>query len=97
MSQAVQFGIATRSQAVVESVRYDAVKFMQELDEAIAFAKQTDQATALVRAIELRGRYAGLLKDKVEMSGSAFTLVLDLGKPQQGETIDVTPEESSND
>lgn len=50
---------------------YKAEKAMQELGDVIAFARETKNATAMARAIELRMRMAGLLVEKVDLNVSA--------------------------
>src|SRR5690348_13808092 len=47
-----------------EKTVYDAEAAFREAGDAIEFAKQTNNATALCRAIELRSRLHGLLVDK---------------------------------
>ncbi len=41
-------------------------KFIAELDEAIAFAIKTENATAYVRAVELKGKASGHIVDRVD-------------------------------
>ena len=53
-----------RSTAVAQ---YTATMAMRELEDAIAFAKQTKNATALTRAIELKMKQAGLLIDRSDV------------------------------
>jgi hypothetical protein len=45
---------------------YDAARMFKELDEAAAHARQTENSSALVRAIELKGKLAGILVDRVD-------------------------------
>ena len=45
---------------------YDFDAFIQELDAAIAFAKKTENATAYVRAVELKGKASGHIIDRVD-------------------------------
>jgi hypothetical protein len=56
------------SHALAEAAEYNGERCMAELDEAIAFAVQTKQPNAYVKAIELRARLAGLLRDKVDVT-----------------------------
>lgn len=46
---------------------YGMDRLIAELDEAAAFAISTENATALVRARELKGKALGLLVDKMDM------------------------------
>jgi phage terminase small subunit len=51
-----------------EKAAYNAAACMAELDDAIAFAKANKQANALVKAVELRARLAGLLVQKIDLN-----------------------------
>lgn len=44
--------------------------FMDEMDAAMVFAKNTKNATALVRAIELKGKASGHIVDRVDQRNS---------------------------
>jgi hypothetical protein len=57
--------VAKRAVISVESI-------CAELDEAIAIAKERGQASAMVSASTLRAKLAGLLREKVEISGGAY-------------------------
>jgi ABC-type Fe3+ transport system substrate-binding protein len=46
---------------------YGMDRLIADLDEAAEFAKTTENATALVRARELKGKALGLLMDRVDM------------------------------
>jgi len=46
---------------------YGMDRLITELDEAAAFAISTENATALVRARELKGKALGLLVDRMDM------------------------------
>lgn len=50
--------------AMVKEIIYDAAAAMKEAEAAIAFARETRNANALVKAIELRAKLQGLLIDK---------------------------------
>lgn len=51
---------------MAKRAQYDMDKLVADLDEAADFAKQTENATALVRARELKGKALGLLVDRVD-------------------------------
>jgi hypothetical protein len=50
-------------EAIRKDSVYTATKAMQECEEAMAFAKATKNAMALIRAIEIRAKLSGLLHD----------------------------------
>lgn len=56
------------SNALAEAAEYNGERCMAELDKAIAFAVETKQPNAYVKAIELRARLAGLLRDKLDVT-----------------------------
>lgn len=56
------------SNTLAEAAGYNGERCMAELDKAIAFAVETKQPNAYVKAIELRARLAGLLRDKVDVT-----------------------------
>jgi hypothetical protein len=67
--------LAEVKQALAANVAYDFNAFMAEMDRAIAFAHATRNATAMVRAVELKGKATGSLSDKpLGATGSGFTL-----------------------
>lgn len=53
---------------LAEEAGYNGDKCMAELDKAIEFAIATKQPNAYVKAIELRARLAGLLRDKIDIT-----------------------------
>lgn len=53
---------------LAEATDYNGQRCMAELDKAIAFAIETKQPNAYVKAIELRARLAGLLRDKLDVT-----------------------------
>ncbi len=55
-------------QELAAAAEYNGEKCMAELDSAITFAKENKQANAYVKAIELRARLAGLLRDKLDIT-----------------------------
>lgn len=61
---------------VREQGKYNLEKAMKECEDAMAFAKRTDNATALVRAVELRSKLSGLLDLKIDVKAtSGFQIV----------------------
>lgn len=55
-------------QNLAAATEYNGERCMAELDSAIAFAKEHKQANAVVKAVELRARLAGLLRDKLDVT-----------------------------
>lgn len=55
---------------LTERTDYNAANAMEELGEVIDFARNTKNATAMARAVELRMRMAGLLVEKVDVNVS---------------------------
>jgi phage terminase small subunit len=51
---------------MVKRAEYSFDKFMNELNDSIAFARATKNATALVRAVELKGKASGHIVDRVD-------------------------------
>jgi hypothetical protein len=51
---------------LAKKAEYGFEKFMAEMNDAIRFAKSTNNATALVRAIELKGKASGHIVDRVD-------------------------------
>jgi hypothetical protein len=50
----------------------------KELDEAAEHARQTENSSALVRAIELKGKLAGILVDRVDARVAVGGFVLNV-------------------
>lgn len=61
---AVAVALEERRKAVAEKIVYTAVEAMNEAAEAMTFAKQTRNANAYVKAVELRTKLQGLLVEK---------------------------------
>lgn len=71
----VAVAIAAVKDALAAAAEYSFVSFMAEMDAAIVFAQETKNATAYVRAVELKGKSVGHLSDKPQGGASAgFTL-----------------------
>lgn len=82
--------LAEVRQALAANVAYDFNAFMAEMDRAIAFAHATRNATAMVRAVELKGKATGSLSDKpLGQPGNGFTLnIIGVESPPTAERID---------
>jgi hypothetical protein len=84
---------------VQNKIAYGLERAMTEAEEAIEFARQTDNANAYVKAVELRSKLNGLLVEKVDVRQSGFVLnIAAFGQPAQAlpvpegpPAIDVTP------
>lgn len=63
----VKTAVAAARTAIAERTCYDADQAMAELQDGMQFAKQTNNATALARMIELRARITGVLIDRQEI------------------------------
>ncbi len=59
--------IAEARTKLVESTQYDSERAMAELDTAVTFARETKNATAMARCIELKMKLTGLLIDRVQV------------------------------
>lgn len=71
---AVKAELAKRQDKIRGETEYTVRKGMEELDEAMQFARETDNATAYVKAVELRGKLNGLYVEKHEHFGNGLTL-----------------------
>jgi len=80
---AVQDAIAVIKADMAKRADYDFDKFMQEMNQAMQFAKDTKNATALVRAIELKGKASGHIVERVDQRTTAtgFQLIVSGVKP----------------
>lgn len=74
---------------------YDARRMMEELEKAVEFAEHTENATAYVRAIEMKGKLMGLLVDRSENKqvGNFSIRIAGIDDDPPKEAIDVTPQE----
>lgn len=67
--------IARQADLMRQKTGYDAAAMMAELDKAIAFAEETENAGAMTKAIELKGKLHGLLIERVDQRQVAsFTI-----------------------
>lgn len=63
-------------QMVIASGRYGYEKAMKECEEAISFARDTENASAMVKAIELKTKLSGLLIEKAEIKTVGFQIYI---------------------
>jgi len=91
VKSAIALGRREVAQTVAQAAKYDRQAAFHELDRAIGFAEQTDNATAMVRAVELRARLTGVLIDRQEVKQSGFQLVINERAPSgvviEGEVV----------
>lgn len=90
--------IAKTREKIREVTLYDAQAAVTELDDAIKFARESDNATAVMRGIELKAKLHGLLVDKVDqrISGGGFSInISGIGAPKEkvieGEAVQCLP------
>lgn len=72
--------VAAAHATVAEQAVYDANKAMAELHDAMAFAKSTNNATALARCIELRSKISGVLIERAEIKSAVVNIDLTLAE-----------------
>lgn len=74
----VKDAVAAIRADLVKKSEYSFEKFMDEMNEAMAFAKETKNATALVRGIELKGKASGHIVDRIDQktTSTGFQLVV---------------------
>lgn len=65
---AVAKAIAEAKNLLAERSAYDADKALQELNQVLAFAERTNNATAAARAVELKMKLCGLMVDRAEVN-----------------------------
>jgi phage terminase small subunit len=63
-------------QEVIASGRYGYEKAMKECEEAMIFSRETENAAALVKAIELKTKLSGLMIEKHEVKQVGFSVVI---------------------
>lgn len=80
----VQEEINRRRKQVADSVDYDVGVAMEEAKEAMVFAKETENANAYVKAVELRSKLQGLLVDRhdIRSLGQFQINIVGLDAPQ---------------
>jgi phage terminase small subunit len=62
---------------VAEKLKYTAIEAMQECQDAIIFARETGNANAYVKAVELRSKLQGLLIEKHDVRQVGFSIRID--------------------
>lgn len=68
--QALKFG----RRELAMTTGYTALAAVKELNETIDFAKQTENATAMARAVELKMKLMGLLVERHEVKQANFNI-----------------------
>lgn len=76
--EAVKDAVAAIKADMAKRAEYDFDKFIDEMNDAMDFAKKTSNATALVRAIELKGKASGHIVERVDsrVQTAGFSLVV---------------------
>lgn len=76
--EAVKDAVAAIKADMAKRAEYDFDKFIAEMNDAMQFAKDTKNATALVRAVELKGKASGHIVERVDQrtQASGFSLVV---------------------
>lgn len=69
-------------------VGHTVVEAMLEAKDGMDFAKETENATAFVKAVELRAKLSGLLIDRVEVFTADLKGAIEMA---QARVVDVTP------
>lgn len=91
-TQLMQDEIAKELAKLQEKIGYSLEVSMAEAAEAMDFAKKTNNANALVKAIEHRAKLNGLLIEKHEHLGAAPFSIQVIGlPPTEAKQIEVTP------
>lgn len=67
-NELVKVEIARIRQNLADSAEYNAERFMADLDRAIEFAEKTENANAFVNAVMAKGKHAGHLREKVDVT-----------------------------
>lgn len=86
--------LAKTQVAIRETTKYDAERAMAELDEGMELSRTTDNATAFMRAVELRSKINGLLIERVDQRnvGGFQIHISGIDEPAPAAPVDVTPE-----
>jgi len=63
----VAAALATVRAAMAERARYGMDRLVADLDSAMEFARATENANALARCLELKGKALGLLVDRMDL------------------------------
>lgn len=92
----IQEVIAECRRIMAQNCGYNVEAAMAEFEEAIAFAKATKNATAYVRALELKAKLSGLLDKPEQQQSSSLYIVIHDGPDEPApprREIEVKPEE----
>jgi phage terminase small subunit len=69
-----------------QTANYGAAKAMDELSEAMEFARSTRNANALAKCIELRSKLSGLLQEKPTAAAASFSInIVGLDEPNRAQ------------
>lgn len=60
--------------SVLEEAKYNYARAMGECDEGIAFARETENAAAMAKFVELKTKLSGLLVDRSEVKQVGFQI-----------------------
>lgn len=81
----VKAALEEAREALKTQANFNADRAMAELNDAIAFARETKNATAFARCIELKAKLAGLLTEKKENPTAAFQInIMGVDSPELG-------------
>jgi phage terminase small subunit len=84
-NETVMAAIAEAQAELRKEANFNAEKAMDELNEAMKFARETKNATALARCIELRAKLAGLLDVRDKGPTAAFQININgIDTPEAG-------------
>lgn len=86
----IRAAVEAAQRAMIEKGKYSVEKSMEEAADAMAFAKQTENANALVKAIEHRAKLSGLLVEKVDMRMQGRLSIHISGVDPEPGALDVT-------
>jgi phage terminase small subunit len=78
---------------IMDSTKYDALAAQAELNDAIEFARTTRNATALVRAVEMKMKLNGLIIDRSEQKQVGGFQIQILGIGNSAPSVPALPAE----
>ena len=70
--------VAAMRAEVAERAGYTVERCMAELEQGMSFALKTENASAYVRAVELRAKLTGILVDRVDMRAVVGTFAINV-------------------
>jgi phage terminase small subunit len=88
----VQKALEEIRKEVMTKIGYGLQEAMQEAQDAIDFARDTDNANAYVKAVELRAKLNNLLVDKIDLSASVGFSINIVGIRRKKEAEAITAE-----